>query len=344
MLLIFHFPFSTRNFPFAALSALLLLLLAPATAQHIILAIGEPGQAEYQDAFTEATTLWTAACARAGADLTLIGTTTNPVVEGEEQTDHHLLQTAIQHATTNLPPADTLWLVLHGHGTFDGRHANFNLRGPDLSATELRAWLAPFAARQHPTVVINTTASSAPFLPALSATNRIVITATKSPNEDSYATFGRELAKAIGATAPNQPDLDHDGAVSLLEAFLAASREVDAFYRAEQRIRTEEALLDDNADRRGTAAQFFTGIRATKTSADGPPDGRLARQTHLVPTDLDRALPPDLRTKRDALESQLFDLRTKKSTLDEDAYYETLEDLLLQLAEIYRKPRASKQE
>ena len=35
--------------------------------------------------------------------------------------------------------AEELWIVFIGHGTFDGRSAKFNLRGPDISADELAA-------------------------------------------------------------------------------------------------------------------------------------------------------------------------------------------------------------
>src|SRR6185503_18477981 len=30
-----------------------------------------------------------------------------------------------------------LWVVLIGHGTFNGKEAKFNLRGPDFTATEM---------------------------------------------------------------------------------------------------------------------------------------------------------------------------------------------------------------
>ena len=39
--------------------------------------------------------------------------------------------------------SEPLWLVLIGHGTFDGRLAKFNLRGPDVTAGELNQWLGP---------------------------------------------------------------------------------------------------------------------------------------------------------------------------------------------------------
>ncbi len=43
-------------------------------------------------------------------------------------------------------------------------------------------------------------------------------------------------------------DLDKDGQVSLLEAFLIASRRTLEFYKVEGRIATEHALIDDNGD------------------------------------------------------------------------------------------------
>ncbi len=37
------------------------------------------------------------------------------------------------------------------------------------------------------------------------------------------------------------------------------------------------------------------------------------------------------------LELELYDLRRKKGEMEEAAYYDTLEEILLQIAEIYRK-------
>src|SRR5947199_396253 len=65
--------------------------------------------------------------------------------------------------TLALEPKDgpaALWLVLIGHGSFDGKEARFNLRGPDVTATELALWLRPF---RRPLAVIDTSSSSAPF-------------------------------------------------------------------------------------------------------------------------------------------------------------------------------------
>ena len=52
-----------------------------------------------------------------------------------------------------------LWVVLIGHGTYDGRAAKFNLRGEDVSDAELAAWLEPC---RRPLAVINCASASAP--------------------------------------------------------------------------------------------------------------------------------------------------------------------------------------
>ena len=149
-----------------------------------------------------------------------------------------------------------LWIVLVGHGTFDGREAKFNLRGEDLSASLLAKLLD---ASKRPIAIINTSASSAPYIKALSKKNRIVVTATKSGTETSYARFGQYLAESINSL---ESDIDQDGATSLLEAFLSATKQVKEFYEKEGRIVTEQALVDDNGDGRGTPADFFRGTRA----------------------------------------------------------------------------------
>ena len=151
-----------------------------------------------------------------------------------------------------------MWLVLIGHGTFDGKEARFNLRGPDVSADELALWLKPF---RRPLAVIDTASCSAPFLNLLSATNRVIITATRSGNEQNFTRFGQYLAQAL--TDP-EANLDKDGQVSLLEAFLTASHQAAEFYKLQGRLVTEHALLDDNGDGLGTPADWFRGLRAIK--------------------------------------------------------------------------------
>lgn len=225
-----------------------------------------------------------------------------------------------------------LWLVLIGHGTFDGDTARFNLRGPDVSAAELSEWLAPY---EKPVVVINASSASAPFLKALSSSQRVVMTATRSGYEQSYARFGDFLSQCF---QDPEADLDKDQQVSLLEAFVVAGSRVEEFYRSEGRLASEHALLDDNGDGLGTPADWYRGVRVVRAANhETEPDGARAHQIHLLPSPAERALPATIRARRDALEMEVVRLRERKDTLEASAYYQTLEEVLLELARLYRE-------
>jgi hypothetical protein len=288
----------------------------------VILVVSAAGEPEFGSNFVQQVQLWDKICNRAEAKVVRIGLDTNNPTE-----DHELLKQAVAAEQTD--PSAALWLVFIGHGTFDGKEARFNLRGPDISDTELAEWLKPF---QRPLVVINCASASAPFLKTLSATNRVVITATRSGNELNFARFGQYLAKALDDP---ETDLDKDGQVSLLEAFLMASRRVSEFYRTEGRLITEHALIDDNGDGQGTPADWFRGVRATKKAKDGASlDGARANQAHLVLSKEELALPAEVRARRDALELSVAKLRESKSQMPEADYYHQLETLLLELARL----------
>src|SRR6185436_19095304 len=167
--------------------------------------------------------------------------------------------------------------------------------------------------------VIDSSSCSAPFLAQLSGTNRVVITATRSGHEQNFTRFGQYLAEAIGDP---QTDLDKDGSVSLLEAFLTASRRTAEFYRVEGRLATEHALLDDNGDGFGTPAEWFRGLRAIKKPKENAVvDGLLAQQFHLVRNQTETKFTPEQRARRDALERAVLLHREKKAKMPEEAYY-----------------------
>jgi len=295
----------------------------PGDQRTVLIVVGAPGGAEFGSNFVHQATLWQSACERAACRSITIG------LEISAQTnDLGLLEQALA-AEDKTTPAE-LWLVLIGHGTFDGKEARFNLRGPDLSASDLALWLQPF---HRPLALINTASSSAPFLNKLSATNRVIITATRSGHEQNYTRFGQYFAESI---ANPKADLDKDGQVSLLEAFLMASRQVAEFYKAEGRLASEHALLDDNGDGLGTPADWFRGLRAIKKPKENAAmDGLLARQFHLIRSDAEAKLTDEQRARRDALEHEVLLYREKKSQLPEDEYYRELEKLLLPLARSY---------
>ena len=289
----------------------------------VIVVVGAAGEEEFGRVFSHSADLWEKAASQAGAKMISVGL--NPI---EAPPDRERLRQALDAESKET--ANQLWLVLIGHGTFDGKEAKFNLRGPDFSATDLAAWLQPF---HRPIAVIDTASSSSPFINKLSAEGRVVITATRSGYEQNFTRFGQYLSEAI--TDP-QADLDKDGQTSLLEAFLIASRRVAEFYQVEGRLATEHALVDDNGDGLGTAADWFRGIRATKKAKDGAAlDGVRAHQFHLLRNDSERNLPSGIRAKRDELELSVAKLRELKSQMSEEEYYAKLEKLLSELARLY---------
>jgi hypothetical protein len=289
----------------------------------VVIVVGAPGEAEFGSNFVRQASLWQKVCEQANLHSITIGLSASTATNDYED---------LKQALSLEPKKGTseLYIVLIGHGTFDGKEARFNLRGPDVSATELAAWLQPF---HRPLALIDTSSSSAPFLNKLSATNRVIITATRSGNEQNLTRFGQYFAEAI--TSPDA-DLDKDGQVSLLEAFLIASRRTTEFYKVEGRIATEHALIDDNGDGLGTQADWFRGLRAIKAPKEkAAVDGSLAQQFHLLRSAAENRLTEEQRKKRDEIEHAVFKHREKKGKMPDDAYYRDLEKMLLELARLY---------
>jgi hypothetical protein len=296
--------------------------------QSVLIVVGADGEASFGEMFRAWADRWEQAAGKADAAVTRIGGGSES--DKTEKSDRELFEAAAAREAS--ASSDTLWIVLIGHGTFDGRSAKFNLRGPDVSAAELATWLKPIT---RPVVVINCASSSSPFLNALSGPNRIVITATKSGHERNLARFGEHIAAAI---ADPGADLDKDGQTSVLEAYLLASDLTASFYEQESRLATEHSLLDDNSDGLGTPADWFRGTRAVKTAKDGASaDGVRANQICLVRSAQERQLSPEQRQRRDELEFRLAVLRSTKASVDESVYYQRLEEILRPLAELYEQ-------
>jgi hypothetical protein len=293
-------------------------------SRSLVLVIGAPGEPEYATQFSNAATLWKEAAAKGGLETITIGETKDNPDEDRQR----LLGVLMNEVAT---PAGELWLVMIGHGTYDGHSAKFNLRGPDISATDLAEVLKPC---RRPLVVIQCASASGPFLKALSAPGRIIITATRSGSEVNATRFGNYLARAIADPAA---DLDKDGQTSLLEAYLAASHRVEESYKEQGRLMTEHALLDDNGDGFGTPAAWFHGVRAIKSAADGKSiDGVRAHEVFLIPGKVERDFSPQARARRDELEQKLSTLRLRKTTMNEDEYYHQVEGVLVEMARLYQ--------
>jgi hypothetical protein len=267
---------------------------------------------------------WEQAAKRGGATSSILGLEAADEGAERERLKRWLAERSGESGTP-------VWIVYLGHGTFDSREARLNLRGPDLTAKELANWLAPL---RRPIVFIHGGSAGAPFISALSASGRIVISATRSGNELNYARFGERFAEAV---ANPGADIDQDGQTSVLEAFVTAAQDVQAFYKEAGRLATEHALIDDNGDKQGTPAEWFRGTRLQRQpKGNAEPDGERAALIALVASPAERSLTPAKRTARDQLEQELASLRARKSELNEDEYYRRLEAIVRKLGALYR--------
>ena len=105
------------------------LLHAAPRELDVVIVLGAPGAEEYGKKFKTQVDAWTNACTKAGI--------TPALFRGEKTTEE------LEKRLTTSNPGHPLWLVLIGHGTFDGREAKFSAEGPDFDAKQLAGWLKP---------------------------------------------------------------------------------------------------------------------------------------------------------------------------------------------------------
>jgi hypothetical protein len=300
---------------FVTLLLLFSAMLLP--ARDMLTVVSEPGDANYDTEFRRQATAWQNLAAKANMKVQTIG------VE-KESADGDL--PLLEKSLAALPKTgDDLWLVWIGHGSFDGRNANFNLRGKDIDPAAVKELLKPFTRRL---VILNLFSASHPFLAPLAGKDRVIVCAARSPGERNYSRFGGKFADVLTDPAA---DLDLDGSLSLLEATLHATANTRAFYEDAQRVLQEHAVIDDNGDGKPTSTDRFKGLRS-EADADGP----LARDIYLLAASAD-PLSPQAKEARANLEASIDALRKRKSKMKEEEYYILLESLMREMAILYGK-------
>ncbi|MGE5243364.1 MAG: hypothetical protein ACM3SQ_03965 [Betaproteobacteria bacterium] len=234
------------------------------------------------------------------------------------------VERAIADLRKRMTKDDQLLVLLIGHGSGDGDEARFNLVGPDLRAGE---WADLLRAIPGRLVFVDTTAASAPFLHALAARGRVVLTATDSSAQQFETVFPGFFVKAFGDQAA---DADKNGRVSVWEAFAFASAQTRAWYEQHGRLSTEHALLDD------------TGAGAGRQADTPGPDGELARATYLDlhNTEVGSAAMSRLLARKAELEAEVDALRARKASMKPEDYAAALEKVLIELARVSEEIRA----
>lgn len=223
-------------------------------------------------------------------------------------------------------PDSLVFVMLIGHGSFDAQQAKFNLVGPDLTAKDYAALVA--ALPTHRVIFIDSSSASGEFIKPLSGEGRIVITATRSGNEQNVTTFAEHF---IAALTDDAADADKNGRVSILEAFNYATKLTADWYKQKNRLATEHALIDDNGD--GTGHEEATagdGASAKAIYLDSKPLAQAGGDAQLE----------KLLKERQRLEAAVEKLKARKAEMKPEDYERELENLLVELATVNQQIKA----
>ena len=216
---------------------------------------------------------------------------------------------------------DAVYVILIGHGSYDGKAAKFNLPGPDMSGADFNTQFRKLPTKQI--VFVDTTSASGPMINDLSAPGRVIITATRNGAENFSTLFGGYFVDALTG---EEADADKNRRVTMLEAFQFAKAAVQRAYDKEGLLSTEHAVLDDNGDKVGSPDPSTTGA-----------DGKVAALMAIGSAADAAPLPADpkmraLVLERRDLEHRVESLRLLKESMDPAKYQSELEKLVTDLA------------
>ena len=280
----------------------------PASAQqtHLLVITGVPGDEEHAKKFQQwATTFIDTAKKKDGVP------DDNVTFLSERGATRAAVEKAFADIAAKAKANDELFVLLIGHGSFDGTTAAFNLMGPDLTADDYARLLSKFSAQR--VVFANTASASGAFLKPLAAPGRVIVTATKTGGERNEPDFPQYFVAAFGDDAA---DRDRNGHVSVAEAFEYAKTKVTQAFQQKGLLLTEHATLDDSGEGQLASAVFLGGGQ-----------GRSALQVDTSDPEMKA-----LAEQRDAIDRQIADLRARKAALEPAKYDEDMERLLTALA------------
>jgi hypothetical protein len=311
-----------------ALFSAVLAIAAPVAAQtvHLAVIVGLAGEPEHAEFFQRwASTLVDGATERLGVPRDhIIYLAEQPEKDPKRATGKSTkeeIERAFATLAKNSKPDDVVFVVLIGHGSFDGKVAKFNLPGPDMSPANFEPLLKSIPSKHI--VFVDTTSSSGPFLEELSGPGRTIVTATRTGAERYATLFGGYFVDALMSESA---DADKNHRVTVLEAFNAAKLGVARAYEQQGIMLTEHPLLDDSGDKKG----------ATDPNADGK-NGRVASVLALGTEQASEAMPADpkmraLYEERRELERRVEGLKLMKTGMEPARYASELEKLLTELA------------
>lgn len=290
----------------------------------LLIVVGLAGDPEHGELFTKWGSALADASARVGVTrerLVYLADTKDEGAKTSGRATREEIEKALAAFAKAAAPEDVVYVVLFGHGSYDGQTARFNLPGRDVTPADFNALLRKLPARN--VVFVNTSSSSGPFVEELSGPGRTIIAATRSGAEQFTTLFGGYFVEAFST---DSADADKNGRISMLEAFQYARTEVARAYEREGLLATEHAMLDDNGDKNGSQTPSATGA-----------DGKLAASMSLGSAADAAPLPDDPRLRalyleRRDLERRVESLRLLKDSMPPARYTSELERLVTDLA------------
>jgi hypothetical protein len=280
------------------------LISAPALSDtYALIVAGLGGEKQYEQRFrTQATAL-----AQAAEKLT--GDQSNVIALSAEKADRETVRRELRALAGKTKREDQIIIVLLGHGTYDGEEYRFNVPGPDLTGSELAALFDQIPARDQ--LIVNATSASGAAIERWKRDNRVVITSTKSGGERNATRFAQYWLEAVST---NTADTNRDDVVTAAEAYDFANRRVADSFKADVSLATEHARIEGKGADRMQVARFGNAVLATSDAALSA-----------------------LYTQRVGIERELEAVRERKESLETDAYYSQLEDVLVRLATLQQQ-------
>lgn len=228
------------------------------------------------------------------------------LLSGSQANRDAILERIEYHATLS---GDVFMLFLIGHGTVDAETWRFNIPGQDITTADLVSSLALITAPKQ--LVVAATSASGAILDVMTQPGRHVVTATKSGGQVNAVRFPEYLA---GAMESSVADVDRNEILTLAEVWRYSNEQTQKYYEDKKLIAAEHARINSDAPNDITLAR----LGALKHAKDNP----------VVAALLDERL---------ILEAEFASLKSKKPTMDTQAYYAALEPLLVSIAKLQQR-------
>jgi hypothetical protein len=303
--------------------------LPPDPSKFAVIISGIGGEEAYSTRFAKwAADLRSAPVERLGFAEERVTALTEKPGEEEQACSADVVRQVFGKLRDSVKADNQVFIFFIGHGSFDGKLARFNLMGKDLSAADYAQLFKSLPTQKA--VIVNMASASGEFIKPLSGAGRVVITATRSGQEQNATRFAEYF---IAALSNSEADADKNGRVSTFEAFAYATKLTGDYYEQKGLLATEHALLDDNGD----------GVGHAKADEG---DGALARTTYFDSLPLQQAGGDEelakLFSERLRLEGEIEQLKARKAQMNEEEYENALEKLLIEFAKVGQSIKAKR--